>query len=284
MNVCSLLYLLPKNLLSYLTGRLAHIRLPKSCTVRLIHWFATRYGANLSEAANPIDSYPSLGEFFTRDLIAGSRPISGPLVSPVDGAISEQGHIERGLLLQVKGRAYTLADLLRDPVLAQQFEGGRFITFYLAPGDYHHIHAAVAGTIIRTIYIPGKLWPVNAWSLEAISNLFPVNERMVSLLETEWGRAAIVMVGATNVGAISLAYDSLRANTLARIALRQESPVIKLHQPAISVACGERIGTFHMGSTVVLLLERSFDAMQFNLSHGPIKLGAPLADLKMEHS
>lgn len=276
MDLCSLLYLLPKNLLSYITGRLAHLRLPKAWTLRLIHWFADRYGANLAEAANPIESYPSLGEFFTRDLKSGSRPIRGELVSPVDGAISEFGEIRDGVLLQVKGRAYTVAALLSDPALAARFEGGRYVTFYLAPGDYHHIHAPLSGQIIRTSYIPGALWPVNRWSLTSIPNLFPINERMISLIASESCQAAVVMVGATNVGAISLSYDDLRANTLARIALRADQPEIRLHEPAISVACGERIGTFHMGSTVVLLLTPAFNAARLSIASGPITLGTSL--------
>ena len=276
MDLCSLLYLLPKNLLSYVTGRLAHLRLPKSWTLALINWFARRYGADLSEAANPIESYPSLGEFFTRDLRVGLRPVRGSLVSPVDGAVSEFGIIKDGLLLQVKGRAYTVASLLCDSLLADRFEGGRYITFYLAPGDYHHIHSPVSGKVVRTSYIPGALWPVNRWTLTHISNLFPINERMVSLISAEAGEVAVVMVGATNVGAISLSYDELRANTLSRILLRAQQPVIKLHEPEVAVACGERLGTFHMGSTVVVLLSSTFPAENLSLATGTIKLGTSL--------
>lgn len=276
MDLCSLLYLLPKNLLSYITGRLAHLRLPSSWNLALIRWFAARYRVNLNELALPLESYPSLGEFFTRDLAAGVRPISGELVSPVDAHISEFGPVEDGLLLQVKGRAYTMEALLRDSKLAEQFEGGQFITFYLAPGDYHHIHSPISGRVIRTSYIPGALWPVNEWSLNHIPNLFPINERMVSVIESEIGRVAVVMVGATNVGAISLSYDNLRGNTLGRIALRAEQPIVKLHDPSPPVACGERLGTFHMGSTVVLLLDRELSVSHLKIAACSIKYGTSL--------
>ena len=58
------------------------------------------------------------------------------------------GAIEGETLLQAKGRAYTLGELLAgDAALAARYRGGRFATIYLAPYNYHRIHMPLAGAL-----------------------------------------------------------------------------------------------------------------------------------------
>ena len=250
-----LLYLVPKNHLSYIVGKLAYIKAPRFITTCLIRWFANRYGANLLEAEKAVAEYPSLGDFFVRDLKDGLRPIAEGVVSPVDAIIAEFGKIDGKRLLQVKGKYYNLEDLLRDRELAESFRDGFFITFYLAPGDYHHIHSPVDGEIVSSIHIEGKLWPVNHWSVKNIKGVFAVNERIISVIDSmDYGKVAVVKVGATNVGSIALSYDDVIANH--QLGVFRRKAVYKRDYPlAHSVMRGERIGTFQMGSTVVLLFE-----------------------------
>ena len=69
-------YLLPKQALTVLAGRIAGAR-AGTRTTRLIRWFAGKYGVDMSEAGNAdIASYPTFNEFFTRSLKAGARPIA----------------------------------------------------------------------------------------------------------------------------------------------------------------------------------------------------------------
>jgi len=247
-----LLRFVPKNHFSHFTGLLAHTRLPRPLVATLIRRFVRAYGVNLEEAAHPVDDYRSLGEFFTRDLIPGARPIEGPFVSPVDGRLREWGRVAGGRIPQVKGKTYGLAEFLGGDDVASTFDGGHFFNFYLSPRDYHHIHAPVRGQVARSLHVPGRLWPVNDWSLASIDDLFAVNERVVTILKSRYGVVAIVMIGATNVGKMTVTYDSFVTNVppRSREVRRRDYP-----SPVV-LAAGDRLGTFHMGSSVVVLVRK----------------------------
>ena len=62
----------PKSYLTRLIGWLAS----KNFSKVAIRWFAKRYKINLDEAAEPIESFNTLNEFFTRKLKDGVRPIA----------------------------------------------------------------------------------------------------------------------------------------------------------------------------------------------------------------
>jgi phosphatidylserine decarboxylase len=266
-----ILYFLPKNHVSHWMGLLLNIRWPKPIACWLVGFFAKLYNINLKEAENPIDSYSSIGDLFIRKLKADARPIHGDLVHPVDAVISQMGKITNHTLIQAKGKTYTTHELLKSDTAAK-FEGGMFITYYLCPTDYHRIHSPVTGIIEASTLIPGKLWPVNTWSVDTIENLFSVNERLVSHLQTSQGEnVAVVKVGATNVGKITLSYDSsVVSNTCQRKISHKD------YRPNIPVKAGDELGIFHMGSTVVLLLDK-YLAQKISVTRtGPVKMGERL--------
>jgi phosphatidylserine decarboxylase len=241
----------PKNHLSRAVGRLVHARLPRPIARRLVHWFARTYQIDLDAAGKPAHEYPSIGHFFIRDLREGLRPIESGFVSPVDGVLRNYGLVEAGRLEQIKGKTYTVSRFLADDANAPRYEnGGAFFNLYLSPQDYHHVHSPVTGTIVRSVHIPGRLWPVNDWSLANVDELFSINERVVTYIQCELGLVAVVMIGATNVGKISVVYDSFISNaaTVNRTAVRN-------YDAPIPIAAGDRLGTFHMGSSVVVLVE-----------------------------
>jgi len=239
----------PKNHLSRFVGRLVHMPLPKPLARRLVHWFARTYQIDVDAASQPIHHYPSIGHFFTRDLAEGLRPIESDLVSPVDGRLRNFGTIENGRIEQVKGKSYSLSRFLGDENAAR-FENGAYFNLYLSPQDYHHIHSPVSGRIVRSVHIPGRLWPVNDWSLANIDELFSINERVVTYIDCDLGRVAVVMIGATNVGKISVVYDSFISN-----AAGTNRTAVRNYDPPVDIRVGDRLGTFHMGSSVVVLFE-----------------------------
>jgi phosphatidylserine decarboxylase len=241
----------PKNRLSRAVGRLVHARLPRPIARRLVRWFASTYQIDIDAAQHELHDYPSIGHFFIRDLREGLRPIESDFVSPVDGVLRNFGTIEGNRLEQVKGKTYTLDRFLGDDTDAERYRNGVFFNLYLSPQDYHHVHSPVSGGIVKSVHIPGKLWPVNDWSLANIEELFSINERVVTYIDTpELGRVAAVMVGATNVGKISVVYDSFVSN-----AYGADKRITRNYDPPFAIAAGQRLGTFHMGSSVVVLLE-----------------------------
>jgi len=267
-----LLYIFPKNLISSLFGKLVHLRLPSFIVQPVIRAFARRYGANLNESAHSADYFKSLGDFFVRTLKPGARPIGEGIVSPADGKLVNFGLIENDSLTQIKGRNYSLSEFLCDAELARRFKNGFFVTIYLAPGDYHHVHSPQSGEVRQSIHIPGTLWPVNEWSVKNIDKLFCVNERVVTCIGNEESLAAVVMVGATNVGSMEMVYDSFVTNPLGS-GFVNRTVQNKVYSSPLQLQKGDKLGTFNLGSTVVLLFEQEKFTPGSGCVSGKIKFG-----------
>ncbi len=269
---------IPKSYLSWFVGTMANLPLPKPFANLLVGWFARAYKIDCSLATRPMESFSSIGSFFTRELRPEVRPIADcDITSPVDGTLrSAQNISTAGDVSLVKGRNYAISRLLGDDPLAARFAQGQVWNFYLSPQDAHHIFSPVQGSVIRSVHVPGKLWPVNDWAIAAVDGLFVVNERVVSFIESPVGLVAVVMVGATNVGRIALSYTDLETN---RAPWRRHPQRAIEHAPPISVARGEKVGTFKMGSTVVVVFEhRHFDVSSVGESI-KVRYGQDLATL-----
>ncbi len=245
----------PKGTFSRGIGWLAKRRVPRPLRKPIYSGFARYAGADLSVLDRPIDAFERFDDFFTRPLPPGARPVDEGqvVVSPVDGTISELGIAEGGRMIQCKGLDYTVRGLLADTAEARSFEGGAYVTLYLAPRDYHRIHAPVSGRITGYRHIPGAFFPVNPLSVRNVAGLFSINERLVTYLDSDVGRVAVVKVAATGVGNITLSYDR-EVRTHRRGAAGKHGSGLK-YQTARPVAAGEELGMFHLGSTVILLFE-----------------------------
>jgi phosphatidylserine decarboxylase len=113
--------------LSRVVGWIADRRVPRPLRAPLYKGYARATGADLSEVASPLASHESLGEFFVRRLRDGARPIDAgadAIVSPCDGTLQASCAIERGSLIQAKGRPYALEDLLGSSPDAEACEAG----------------------------------------------------------------------------------------------------------------------------------------------------------------
>ena len=103
---------------------------------------------------------------------------------------------------------------------------------------YHRVHAPVDGRVVAWRYVPGRLFPGNGAGVRSVPGLFTRNERVAVFLDTEdHGPVAVVLVGAANVGRMSLAFADLVTNR-GRAAGRTV--------PATPVALrrGDELGTF----------------------------------------
>lgn len=222
----------------------------------------------------PKDGFPCISALFTRTLKPSARPIAlgeHTVVCPVDGILREYGPA-RGHRWTVKGLDMTLEELLGPDPLVSRLREGEVYHFYLSPPDYHHIHSPIEGTIVKSVYIPGTLWPVNEWAVNRIRGLFSFNERVVTWIESPFGLVAVVMVGALNVGRMTVTYDSWLTNSG-----RTPSEFERHYATGKPVERGERIGTFHMGSSVVLVLEKRPPGKAALSAHlGPTRVGQAL--------
>lgn len=238
--------------LSRLTGPLADLRLPGPLLRLLVRAYIRAYGVDMSEAAEPLSAYPSFNAFFTRRLREGARPVAaqeGVVISPCDSRVHSIGAVpESGLLEQIKGRTYALAALLASEEDARTFARGVHATLYLSPSMYHRVHSPVDGVIRAWRYVPGRLFPVNTLAVRHVEALFAVNERVSILIDTpQFGTVAVIMVGATNVGRMSLSFADLVTNS-------GRPGAMVVPAAPIPIARGQELGAFNLGSTVVLLV------------------------------
>ena len=265
---------LPKKAMSRAVGHLTQVIWPAPIARWSVQAFARYYHLDMTEAELSLSQYHSISELFTRRLKPGLRAIGPGIVHPVDGMLTQAGRLRDGTLVQAKGKSYTLSSLLHDELLGQSLRGGFYLTYYLCPTDYHRVHAPLDGEIVSARHIPGGLWPVNQWSVERVENLFAVNERVIVNLRTEFGSVAAVLVGATNVGQISVSFDPEIRTNVARV----REDVVRKYDSNIAIAKGVELGVFHMGSSVIMLYPSAVEG-QFKgqvPKAGRVRMGAPL--------
>lgn len=253
-------YLLPQHWLSKLMFRVAHCK-NRWIYTQFAHWFVKKYQVDLSQSRREhVQDYQHFNDFFTRELKPDIRPIGDGLVSPVDGVVSEFGAINKGVLIQAKGKKYALNALLGN---ANKFQ--YFATIYLAPNDYHRVHAPHNGKLLKMDYISGALFSVNKQTTHFVDNLFTRNERVVCYFDTY----TLVLVGAIFVGSIQTVWHGMITPPYGK-----RFSVDYTHKN-ISLKKGDELGRFNMGSTVILLS----NTHNFNLHIGQrVKLGQNLAN------
>ena len=272
-----LLSLYPKKAASAAGGAVARMPLPGPLRSSLLGTFARAIGANLEEADRPLGEYASLLDFFTRRLKPGIRPqapeVPGGINSPVDGRLVAEGRIEDGTLIQAKGLPYRLDELLDGDPLATRFSGGRYLTLYLSPKDYHRIHVPLAGRCLAVGRVEGELWPVNDASTAFTPNLYVRNRRACWIAEGTGAcaglAAGVVLVGATHVGGVVIDGRWLGGRPLPKRG--------RLEVNGLACRPGDDLGVFELGSTVVLLVggEKKND-WKPSRDLGPVRVGERL--------
>jgi len=264
-------FLLPQHLLSRLMFRFARIQ-ASWIKNRFTSWFVSKYKVNLTEALlEDIDEYKHFNDFFTRALKDGSRPISdSKIVSPVDGMVSQFGSIKESMIVQAKGKEYSVEALLADNSINDLYTS--FATIYLSPKDYHRIHMPFDGSLKSMKYIPGNLFSVNQRTVNDIDEVFARNERLVCFFDTEYGEIALVMVGAIFVGSMETSWEGQITPPYTK-----SIKTYDYDSRQIELSKGEELGRFNMGSTVILVLPK--ESPKLNLETGQVlNMGQSISD------
>lgn len=122
-------------------------------------------------------------------------------VSPCDSRVSVYP-ISENCHVKIKHTSYTVAELLKNPVLAKRYEGGLLWVFRLCVDDYHRYIYIDDGFESRRVHIPGELHTVNP----VANDVYPIykeNTREYALLKTvNFGTVLMMEVGALMVGRI----------------------------------------------------------------------------------
>jgi phosphatidylserine decarboxylase len=273
-------YLLPHHLLCRIVYALTRARTVWLKNL-LIDAFMRGYRPYMADALEPEPRrYSSFNAFFTRALRPGARPVDpDPLrvVAPCDGTLSVAATAAGIELLQAKGHCFSLGSLLADGGSWQQrLEGGAYATFYLAPFNYHRVHMPLAGRLNAAWHVPGRLFSVNSATVNRVPGLFARNERIVCAFDGERGPFVVVLVGALFVGSMSTIWHGTVTPSGARAGVRQLEPRLAapLWQPR-----GAELGTFNLGSTVILLLPPGIARWHGLHSGARLRVGQSLGSL-----
>ncbi len=273
--IAGVFYVLPHHLISRLMLHASRVE-ARWFSRPLIAWFHRQFGISMADALDPnLESYPTLNAFFTRALRADARPLPtdpAVAVSPVDGVLSEFGRIDGNRLLQAKGFYYDLDKLLGGRAdLAAPFRGGSFATVYLSPRDYHRVHMPFGGELTHMIYVSGRLFSVSLRTTRTTPEIFTRNERVIALFDTDYGRMAVVLVGAINVAAIETVWAGLVTPPPG------EAMRVETYDPPLRLERGMEMGRFNLGSTVVVLFEAGHvEPLPELLSGMSVKVGQAL--------
>lgn len=272
--------ILPRHWLTAVVWRVARIRNTRVKNF-LITQFARGFDVNLDEVKLDVpDGFATFNDFFIRELKAGAREIdddADAIVSPVDGTVSVAGAIRGDMIFQAKNIDYSLGDLLAtDLDAAEHYVDGSFATIYLAPYNYHRVHAPLAGELVAARYVPGDLYSVNDATVSRLNGLFRRNERLVMHFRSEHGPAVLIFVGALNVGSISTPWTGEIRPRKAGVV-----DVLDISTHPTRVEKGDLLGWFNMGSTVILLLPKGVAEWDDDLEPGEVlRMGEDIGELQ----
>ena len=262
---------LPRRRLSRWMARYSRIDSPRLTRLSIMVWQYFVDDLRLDEAEQ--QTFRSLRDCFVRRLAPGARPIDpdqGVLVSPCDAVVGAFGSIGDGQLIQAKGQAYRIEDLLGEAELASDLAGGSFVTLRLKSSMYHRFHAPGRGRLIRARHLPGDRFNVNPPTLKRIARVFIRNERAVLSLDLDGLGPVLVLVpvAAILVGGIRLSAMDAPLGTV-----EVASNPIDLDQ---RFERGDELGWFEHGSTIIALARPPL-ALHPSLVAGQIiRVGQPL--------
>jgi phosphatidylserine decarboxylase len=163
------------------------------------------------EGRSDDDPFSSFNQFFTRRVTASARPFAqdSAFPAPCDARYFAYQALNDSVSIPVKGSLFKAGALVASEQWNSYFEDGPGFIARLCPVDYHRFHYPDNGEVLDSWRIPGALHSVNPWALAFREDIFMINERQVTILETEsFGKLAYVEVGATCVGKIKQTHTS----------------------------------------------------------------------------
>lgn len=177
--------------------------------------------------------YTSYNDFFTRKIKRENRTIASDentLISPSDGNATVT-QIADDTVFNIKNTQYTLAELLKDNQLAEDFCGGLCYVIRLTVDNYHRYCYACDGVKGKNVHIKGVLHTVNPVAAEH-APIYKENSREYTVIDSEnFGKILQMEVGALVVGKIS-----------------------NHHKDECTVKKGEEKGFFEFGGSTIILL------------------------------
>ncbi|WP_421380009.1 phosphatidylserine decarboxylase [Bacillus salacetis] len=235
------------------TSFLLHRFVQSGLSARFIPSYIKAYNINIQEIEKEAAAYPNLHSFFIRNLKEGVRQAEGEadvVISPVDGMMAETGMVSESLNMRVKGKDYSIEEMLGSKEKAKEYEGGQYMILYLSPADYHRIHSPLSATVLDRWELGRHSYPVNEAGLKLGVRTLSKNFRSITEVSHTSGKMCLVKVGAMFVNSIEYT------------------------KKGIDWKKGEEIGYFTFGSTVILLFEKGqFHIDETIIVPGKVRMG-----------
>ena len=170
-------------------------------SVKRIPGFISSYNIKMEDYEDR--EYTSFNDFFSRKLRPGARCMDTDpkrLISPADSKLLVYP-IENDLRIEVKGRTYSLPELLAGSEELTKYSGGLCLVYRLCVDDFHRYCFPDNGKLISQKTIRGKFHTVSPVSKDY--KIYKENHRVVSFLSTEnFGEVINIEVGALLIGKI----------------------------------------------------------------------------------
>jgi len=260
---------IPRRQLTRLIGWFSRIENPWLCRLSIAVW-RLFVELDLSDARKR--EFTSLHDCFTRELQAGARCIDADprvLASPCDALVGATGSISDGTVLQAKGQAYPLEELLLDRELVRYYLGGSYATLRLTAGMYHRFHAPAECRVEQVTYVTGDTWNVNPVALQRVERLFCRNERATVRCRLPSAELiTLVPIAAILVASIRLHFLDVLLH------LKYDGPNV--------IACdarqhkGQEMGWFQHGSTMIVFAPAGFQLCEAIRPGARIHMGQAL--------
>jgi phosphatidylserine decarboxylase len=258
---------IPRRMATRFMGWFSRIEHPLVCRLSLGVW---RLFSDLDLSDAKETSFRSMHYCFTRQLKDGARPIvmdPDVLVSPCDAIVGASGTVEGNRVLQIKGLAYSLEDLLADEQHAASFRGGKYLTLRLTSSMYHRFHAPYDCRVSSVTHVPGDTWNVNPIALKRVERLFCKNER--ALIRTTLSGSGYDL---TLVPVAAILVAGIRLRFLDMPFIRGDK-VRRTFRCDASFRKGDEMGWFEHGSTIIVLAPEGFRLCDGVGEGTPIRVG-----------
>lgn len=261
------LKMVPLRSISRAWGLVTAVELPVWLRPYIYRSWARAFHSNINEAAQPLEEYASLREFFVRTLKEGSRPIDQDpkcLVSPVDGIILRVGQLKGpgAMIEQVKGFSYSALSLLgsrsvlpisdSQEVLAEQYQQKQVrrnlnqrswwrLSWISPKVQKENPEGPIKGLFYCVLYLgPGEYHRVHSpvdWQVmhrrHFSGRLFPVNERAARTIRNlHVENERVVLEGKWSEGFLAIA--AVGATNVGSIELSIE-PELRTNRPKLSL-------------------------------------------------
>ncbi|NVB36448.1 phosphatidylserine decarboxylase [Pseudenhygromyxa sp. WMMC2535] len=234
----------------------------------------------IGDRPNSPSGWLTFNQFFARELNPGLRPIAEPMnnavaVCPADCTYKAKYHIGPNSeidAIRVKGtHSYAnVEQLLEGSRYAGAFANGTFVHYFLGPYSYHRFHTPVAGRVVESYAISGKVY----LDVDINSGQFDAPDSAQGGYEFNQAR------GVLTIDTAGSPYGDLGVVAVVPVGMAQVSSVRMTATPDTSCLKGDEFGYFVFGGSDIIVLFQHQTHPEIDKNTDYRRYGTPIASCK----